>query len=177
MCNAHLLRELKYVKEEKSKDWAEKMITLLVETNNLKKEEKLDEKAIKNMDQRYEKITQQGKKEEPEKIIPVIKKRGRVAKTKSLNLLEAFINRPQEILRFVYDKNVPFDNNLAERDLRMVKLKQKISGCFRTLHGAEVFCRIRSYISTARKQGYGMLDAIQQVLLGQPIVVYKPPQN
>jgi hypothetical protein len=177
LCNAHLLRELKYVKEEMSKDWAEKMITLLVETNNLKKEDKLDERAIKSMEQQYRKITQQGKQEEPEKIIPVIKKRGRVAKTKSLNLLEAFINRPQEILRFVYDNNVPFDNNLAERDLRMVILKQKISGCFRTLHGAEVFCRIRSYISTARKQGYGVLDAIQQVLLGQPIVLYKPPQK
>lgn len=176
LCNAHLLRELKYVHEEMSKDWAKKMIVLLVETNNLKKEEKLDERAINNMEQRYGKITQQGKKEEPVKIIPIMKKRGRVAKTKSLNLLEAFINRPQEILRFVYDKNVPFDNNLAERDLRMVKLKQKISGCFRTFHGAEVFCRIRSYISTARKQGHSVLDAIEQAIMGQPIILYKPPE-
>ena len=79
-------------------------------------------------------------------------------------------------MRFAYDKNVPFDNNLAERDLRMVKLKQKISGCFRTFHGAEVFCRIRSYISTARKQGYRVLDAIEHAMTGQAIVLYKPPE-
>jgi len=177
LCNAHLLRELKYVHEEMGKDWADNMIELLVETNNLKKEEKLDERAIKKMERQYGKITQQGKKEEPKQIVPVIKKRGRIAKTKSLNLLEAFINRPQEILRFAYDKNVPFDNNLAERDLRMVKLKQKISGCFRTFHGAEVFCRIRSYISTVRKQGHSVLDAIEQAIMGQPIALYKPPEN
>ena len=108
--------------------------------------------------------------------LPARKKRGRAAKTKSLNLLEAFINRRYGILLFVYNKEVPFDNNLAERDLRMVKLKQKISGCFRTLHGAEVFCRIRSYISTARKQEYAVLNAIKQVFLGQPLVLYKPPE-
>ena len=175
LCNAHLLRELKYVHQEMSRDWAEKMIPLLVETNNLKKATGLDKRAIKNMEQRYWKITQQGRKEEPPRIAPILKKRGRVAKTKSLNLLETFINRSEEILRFVYNKNVPFDNNLAERDLRMVKLKQKISGCFRTFHGAEVFCRIRGYISTARKQGYHVLDAIGHAIMGQPIVLYKPP--
>ena len=173
LCNAHLLRELKYVHQEMDKNWAEQMITLLVETNNLKKEEKLDQIAISNVEQRYKLITEQGKTEEPQNILPVIKKRGRIAKTKSLNLLEAFTNRPQEILCFVYHKNVPFDNNLAERDLRMVKLKQKISGCFRTFHGAEVFCRIRSYVSTVKKQGHGVLESIQLAITGQPIILHK----
>ncbi|MCK9400535.1 MAG: transposase, partial [Bacteroidales bacterium] len=70
---------------------------------------------------------------------------------------------------FFTNQNVPFDNNLAERDLRMIKLKQKISGCFRTRKGAEVFCRIRSYISTIRKQGYNILDSIQLAIDGNPV--------
>ena len=84
------------------------------------------------------------------------------------------MNRRDEILRFVHNKDTPFDNNLAERDLRMVKLKQKISGCFRTKLGADVFCRIRGYISTVRKQGHSVLHAIEQSLYGNPIVVYQP---
>jgi transposase len=81
------------------------------------------------------------------------------------------MHRSQQVWAFIYNKAVPFDNNLAERDLRMVKLKQKISGCFRSLNGAQVFCRIRSYISTARKQGYGILHAIECALLNKPIPV------
>ncbi|MFN2396948.1 MAG: transposase, partial [Bacteroidales bacterium] len=105
----------------------------------------------------------------PPLIIPAIKKRGRIKKPKSLKLLETFIDRKEQILRFVHNKDVPFDNNLAERDIRMVKLKQKISGCFRTLNGAQVFCRIRSYISTTRKQGHTALDAIEMAISGKPI--------
>ena len=82
--------------------------------------------------------------------------------------MEAFIDQKEKILRFVHDKRPPFDNNLSERDLRMVKLKQKISGCFRTSHGAEVFCRIRSYISTVRKQDHQVLDALQAAIMGNP---------
>lgn len=174
LCNAHLLRELKWVKEEVGRTWAEKMIELLVHANNLKKENKLDATAIHAIEQQYKQIIEQGITEEPPAPIPKIKKRGRIKKTKSLKLLEAFINRKEQILRFVHNKDVPFDNNLAERDIRMVKLKQKISGCFRTLHGGEVFFRIRSYISTVRKQGHGVLDAIEKTLLGNPIVVYQP---
>ena len=174
LCNAHLLRELKYLKEEMGREWASKMITLLVSANNLKQENKLGATAIRFIEEQYEQIIEQGITEEPPLVIPVIKKRGRIKKPKPLNLLEAFIDRREQILRFVHNKDVPFDNNLAERDIRMVKLKQKISGCFRTLHGAEVFCRIRSYISTARKQGYGILDAIEKALLENPIAVYQP---
>ncbi len=174
LCNAHLLRELKSVKQETGRQWAGKMITLLTQANNLKKENKLDRAAIRVIEKQYAQIIEQGTKEEPPLIIPVRKKRGRIKKPKPLKLLEAFIDRREQILCFVHNKEVPFDNNLAERDLRMVKLKQKISGCFRTPHGAEVFCRIRSYISTVRKQGHGVLGAIEKAIVGNPIEVYQP---
>ena len=98
-------------------------------------------------------------------------KRGRKAKPKSLRLFETFTDSRTEILKFIHNKDVPFDNNLAERDIRMVKLKQKISGCFRTKNGAEIFCRIRGYISTCRKQGVAVLYAIEKALIGQPVVL------
>ncbi|MFL6334262.1 MAG: transposase, partial [Pyrinomonadaceae bacterium] len=75
-----------------------------------------------------------------------------------------------EVLRFMTDISVPFDNNGSERDLRMVKLQQKISGCFRTPDGARSFCRVRSYLSTARKQGYSLLCSLERLFKGKPIV-------
>jgi len=80
-----------------------------------------------------------------------------------------FINRKADVLRFVYEPLVPFDNNLADRDLRMIKLKQKISGCFRKEQSAKVFCRVRSYISTSRKQGYSVYQALKLAMTGNPI--------
>ena len=169
-CNAHLLRELKYLYEEENKKWASEMAALLVQANELKKQENLDKFSIQNIEETYNLILKSGIKEEPFTIGLAQKgKRGRKAKPKSLRLFETFTNSRVEILKFIHNKDVPFDNNLAERDIRMVKLKQKISGCFRTKNGAEIFCRIRGYISTCRKQGVAVLYAIEKALMGQPV--------
>lgn len=168
-CNAHLLRDLKYVNEELNCAWALKMKKLLVHANDLKTKDQLNINIIEDLEIKYVQIVRQGFKEEPEQKSREKPKRGRIPKSKSQRLLDVFAFRSERVLLFLYDKNVPFDNNLAERDLRMVKLKQKISGCFRSANGAQVFCRIRSYISSARKQGYEILDAIENALTGNPV--------
>jgi transposase len=170
LCNAHLLRDLKYLHEELNCTWAQPMIALLAQANEAKKQSELDAHTIESIETRYIEIVQQGKKNEPEQKCSGKIKRGRVPKSKSQLLLDVFANRSEQVLLFMYNKQVPFDNNLAERDLRMMKLKQKISGCFRTRNGAEVFCRIRSYISSARKNGYHILHAIENALIGNPIL-------
>lgn len=169
LCNAHLLRDLKGLLEEECKIWAEKMISFLVKAKQEKEAHKINKKRREELLLEYNKILKKGFKDEPQLEHNTVKKRGRPKKPKSILLLETFQNRSTEILRFLFHKNVPFDNNLAERDLRMVKLKQKISGCFRTKFGSQIFCRIRSYISTVRKQGYSVLEALMLAVEGSPI--------
>jgi transposase len=132
--------------------------------------EHLTEDQLRAFEARYQRILDQGYAQNPFSPAPAGKKRGRRKKTKPRNLLERLDQHRQEALAFMYDFSVPFDNNLAERDIRMMKVQQKISGLFRSEEGAKAFCRIRSYISTARKNAMGALDAIARVFTGDPFV-------
>lgn len=181
LCNAHLLRELVFIEERFKQDWAGQMIKLLVKMKNDKEEliqkQQLNfsEHQIESYQKQYLEIIEQGNKINP---LPTIdtenenntkKKRGRKAKTKPQNLLERLKNFQNDILRYIHDFKVPFDNNFSERDLRMMKVKLKISGCFRSLNGAQFFARIRSYIGSARKQGISVFDAIHSLFTCQSI--------
>ena len=175
-CNVHLLRELRFVEEEMGRKWAKEMKRVLLLGWYMKKRNWLSGKTIDSLMRRYEKVVEKGIEEERryDRAIEGIKKRGRKKKGKSVRLLEVFIRDREKVMRFIHNKDTPFDNNIAERDLRMVKLKQKVSGCFRTVQGGNIFCRIRSYISSARKQGYSVLDSIVRALKGEPVTLFQP---
>ena len=115
-------------------------------------------KLLPSFFKKYERIIKQGYRANP----PPKKtgKRGRPKKGKALCLIERLDHHKEEILRFMTESSVPFDNNLAERDLRMVKVRQKISGTFRNLDSAETYCRVRSYLSTVKKQGRDVFAAL-----------------
>lgn len=152
-CNAHLLRELIFLYECKSQKWAGDMITLLLE---IKKE--VDDSKIKCLDitdsklflEEYNQILKIGYDKNPPPEVK--KKRGRPKKGKILSLIIRMDKYSEDILRFMSDSNTPFDNNLAERDLRMVKVREKISGTFRNMDRVNDYCKIRSFISTVQKQ-------------------------
>ncbi|MBA7572796.1 hypothetical protein ES708_14582 [subsurface metagenome] len=177
LCNAHHLRELIFVHEQHQQQWADRMIDCLLDIKDAVDQaaqttDRLPEKQIQAFEARYQQILDQGYAQNPLPPRPANakKKRGRRKKTKPRNLLERLDEHRQEVLAFMYDFNVPFENNLAERDIRMMKVQQKISGMFRTEEGAKAFCRIRSYISTARKNAVGAIDALARVFNGTPFI-------
>ena len=136
------------------------------------KKKRLPEKQTRKLEARYNRVLHAGYRENPLPRGPTRKKRtrGRPKKSKALNLLDRFRDYKTSVLAFMYDFTVPFDNNLAERDIRMMKVKQKISGTFRSDAGTEAFCRIRSYISTVRKNAMNAIDAIVAAIDGKPIM-------
>lgn len=160
-CNAHLIRELTFAHEKLKQKWASKMINLLFDIKekvDQSEESFLDREIALVFIEKYENIIEQGYKANP----PPKKtgKRGRPKKGKALCLIERMDNHRVEILRFMEERNVPFTNNLAETDLRMVKVRQKISGTFRNIDRVIDYCRIRSYISTVKKQKKDVFTAL-----------------
>lgn len=177
LCNAHHLRELTFIYEQDSQLWAKEMMDLLVEIKNAvdecrQRNEPLPENQRRTFESRYQQLLDIGYLVNPlpEKTDGGSGKRGKHRKSKAGNLLERLDLHRREVLAFMSDFRVPFDNNQSERDLRMMKVQQKISGAFRSLNGAQAFCRIRSYLSTARKNAAPILDAIAQVFAGKAAV-------
>ncbi len=178
MCIPHILRELKFLHEQCRQPWAGKMHELLLEMHRFVLEQKqqtgtLTQAQLNPWVKRYRALLKEGSAANP----PVAHqpgKRGRTGQSKAYNLLRRLRCHERNVLAFLYDLRVPFSNNQAERDFRMVKVQQKISGTFRALKGAESFARVRSYLSTARKQDHNAFDAMIGAMSGQPFMPRAP---
>ena len=182
-CNAHHLRELQFIAEQYQQSWATQMAQLLLD---IKAEVaatpapamSLPPDRLAHYQTEYDNLISKGLSANPPPANPPPKKRGRPKQTPPKNLLDRLAKHKSGVLAFMHDFAVPFDNNLAERDVRlvlsaaevMVKVKQKVSGAFRTQNGADTFCILRSYISTARKQRQNVIDALYDAFLGSPFI-------
>ncbi len=167
LCNAHHLRELERAHIQDGKHWAEAMKNLLLEINTKVNEtpDGLSSAPAEDYRRRYRHILQQGEDESPPPDEGERKpgQRGRLKRSKSRSLLERLRDYEQDVLRFMTEPSVPFTNNQGENDIRMTKVQQKISGCFRSLEGAETFCLIRSYLSTCRKNYCSVSEALRAI--------------
>lgn len=179
VCCAHLLRELTGIYENNpGQTWASKFIGLLLEMKGAKDKaagdgkESLGDEHYRKFDKQYEELLEQARKDNP---LPEAaeKKRGRKKKGKVLALVERLEKYKASICLFIHNFAVPFDNNLAERDVRMIKVKTKVSGCFRSEEGARDYLKIMSYIGTAHKQGYNAYDAIKNAILQCPDFIFE----
>ena len=170
LCGAHLLRELTFIVDADAYPWAANMKRLLQETCSRlcrRKRKKLNHREYATLQKRYRNILTRGEKELPPIPPRQNGKPGRVAKSDAHNLWERFKEYETAVLLFAKEADVAFTNNRAERDLRMSKVKQKVSGCFRKREYAEAYCRISSYLQTMANHGYNPLVAIQMVLSGE----------
>ena len=175
LCNAHLLRELVFLHEQHKQVWAKAMIDHLlaikqaVANARTAQLQALPDTEKVSLIARYNRIVEEGYAENPRAQLPSgPKRRGPRKQSKALNLLDRFRDHSPSILAFLHDLAVPFDNNQAERDLRLMKVRQKISGTFRSFDALENFCRIRGYVSTARKNSLTALDALRRLFLSNP---------
>jgi transposase len=172
-CNAHLLREITSFSDDGQR-WAAGLIAALLAMKQAaddarqRGQKHITPATHKPLLADYNRWISKGLKAHPEVAKPAAK-RGRAKQSKEHNLLARMNEKRDEVLRFAHDLNVPFDNNQAERDLRMIKVRQKVSGCFRSERGARMFCAIRSYLSTTRKHGLNLMDSIKSALAGQAL--------
>jgi len=170
LCGSHLLRELTFIVESNGYAWASNMKRLLQKTCVIiakRPSKQLTEQEYKNLQKRYRNILTRGEKELPPIPPKQNGKRGKVAKSDAHNLWERLKKHETAVLLFAKLPHVSFTNNRAERDLRMSKVKQKVSGCFRTIKFAKAYCRISSYLQTMANKGYNPLVAIQMAFSGQ----------
>jgi transposase len=174
LCNAHHLRELTFVEEQLEQAWAGRLKTLLLEIKEAADRARADgvpalpPDAQQGWIVRYADLVAEGLRLNPP--APPTGKRGRPKRSPAGNLALRLSTHQAETLAFMTDLRVPFDNNQAERDLRMMKVRQKISGCFRSMTAVDRFCQIRSYVSTLRKQGLPILAALADAVRGHPPV-------
>ena len=179
VCCAHLLRELTGIIENRSdQTWASGFIDLLLKMKKVKEKaleaekESLSYYHYHKFDKKYQELIKLARTQNP---LPETteKKRGREKKGKILALVERLANYKASVCLFIHNFNVPFDNNLAERDLRMIKVKTKVSGCFRSEEGARDYLKIMSYIGSAHKQGYNAYEAIKNAISGYPDFIFE----
>jgi transposase len=177
LCNAHHLRELTYVAESFDQEWANGLKSLLIEMKTVVEAATeaggiaLEAETLRSLEERYDDLLTEGEKANPPLPPSEETKRGRKKGTPAINLLDRLRKHKDQTLAFLRDFAVPFDNNRAERDVRMMKVRQKVSGGFRSWAGAKDFCRIRGYLATARNQSFPVLFALRQVFLGHPLVL------
>lgn len=173
LCNAHHLRELLFVFETTGQKWAQDMMHLLCAAKDEMAALRgtdcaLSEQRRCAIKKRYYVLIRRGRKDNPERRRsrdnPA--ENGRVKQSPATNLLRRLVDHADDVLRFTSDPSVPFDNNQAERDIRMPKLKQKVSGCFRSTEGVAAFCTIRSFLSTLRKRGQDLFHALVMTFSG-----------
>jgi transposase len=175
LCGVHYLRELTFIFEQFEQGWAKEMKALLLSIKACVQRAReqgltsLPQASKQDFERRYRELVQAGMAANPPpQKLPG--KRGAPKKSEALNLLIRLQQYQDLILRFMHDFEVPFDNNQAESDLRMMKLRQKISGCFRTEAGVAIFCALRSYLSTMHKQGVHLLTALRSAMVGSPLL-------
>jgi len=175
LCNAHILRELVFLSEVQGQAWAKSMFLLLRRMHRAVQSQKDRDGPhvavqLAAWTAKFQTVLRQGFAENPIHSPPGPKRRGRPKHTKAQNLLLRLQEHETAVLAFLHDFRVPFTNNQAEQDLRMMKVQQKISGTFRTFHGAQMFARIRSYLSTARKNNRNVFQDIVAAVSGHPFI-------